>query len=114
MPDPAGSAPSISLVERAQFLAAVKDLGEGDEIAAATFNLIVEVESQTAAPWADTDPFAAEMYLVGRGADPQAAAANAAEFELQFRAIVVMHTGRRAESFQDIATWIADHVDGAS
>lgn len=104
----------ISFLERALFLAAVKPMGEGDEIAEATFNLMVEMESNTPAPWAETDPHAAELYLVARGADPVAAAENAAEFEINFRAIVAMSTGEPARDFQQIADWIAEHVDGVA
>jgi hypothetical protein len=101
---------AISYTDRALFLAAVKDLGEGDEIPAATFQLFLEMEASTPAPWAETDPHAAEMYLVARGADPAAAAENAAEFEVNFRAIVAMGTGEPVREFQQIADWIADHV----
>ncbi|MFI0964653.1 hypothetical protein ACH4S8_25135 [Streptomyces sp. NPDC021080] len=102
---------AISYIDRAQFLAAVKDLGEGDEIAAATFQLFQEMEASTPAPWADADPHAAEMYLVARGATPEAAAVNAAEFEVNFRAIVAMGTGEPVREFQQIVDWIAEHVD---
>ncbi|MER7927030.1 hypothetical protein ABTY96_28390 [Streptomyces sp. NPDC096057] len=104
----------LSYVERAEFLATVRDLGVGDEIAAATFDLMVEMESSTPAPWADSDPHAAELYLVSRGADPVAAAENAAEFEVNFRAIIAMGTGKPVREFREIADWIAVHVDGAS
>jgi hypothetical protein len=102
----------ISFLERAQFLAAVKPMGEGDEIAEATFNLMVEMESNTPAPWADTDPHAAELYLVSRGAAPATAAENAAEFEVNLRALIAMATGEPARDFQQITDWIAEHVDG--
>lgn len=103
----------VSFVERAQFLAAVKDMGEGDEIPDAAFRLLVEIESKTPAPWSQSDPFVAERYLVARGATPAAAAANAADFEVKFRALVALGTGRPAQTFQDIADWINTHVDGA-
>ncbi|MET7890624.1 hypothetical protein [Streptomyces mirabilis] len=103
----------ISFVERAQFLATVKDMGEGDEIQEAAFQLIVDIESQTPAPWAETDPFAAERYLAARGTTPDLAAANAAEFELKFRALYALGTGKPANTFQDITDWINTHVDGA-
>ncbi|MER6435464.1 hypothetical protein ABT275_03745 [Streptomyces sp. NPDC001185] len=104
---------AISFVERAQFLAAVKDMGEGDEIPDAAFQLFREIESQTSAPWAQSDPFAAERYLAGRGATLENAAANAAEFELSFRALYALATGKAAQSFEDIANWIEQRVDGA-
>ncbi|MER5473741.1 hypothetical protein [Streptomyces sp. NPDC002685] len=103
----------LTYTERARFLAAVKDMGEGDEIPAATFELILEIESKTPAPWAESDPLVAERYLAARGADPDVAAANAAEFELKFRAVIALSTGKPAQTFQDIADWIETHVDGA-
>ncbi|MGW4139385.1 hypothetical protein ACWELV_21720 [Streptomyces mirabilis] len=103
----------LTYTERAQFLAAVKDMGEGDEIPAAAFELILEIESKTPAPWAESDPLVAERYLVARGADPAVAAANAAEFELKFRAVITLGTGKPAQTFQDITDWIDTHVDGA-
>ncbi|MFF2385184.1 hypothetical protein [Streptomyces sp. NPDC058108] len=102
---------AMSHVERVQFLATVRDLGEGDEIQAATFDLFVDMAASTPPPWTDTDPHAAELYLVSRGADPQAAAENAAEFETNFRAIVAMSTGEPVHDFQQIADWITEHVD---
>ncbi|MFG3235008.1 hypothetical protein ACGFZG_25030 [Streptomyces antibioticus] len=102
---------AMSYTERALFLAAVKDLGEGDEIMAATYDLFVDMAASTPAPWADTDPHAAELYLVSRGTDPAVAAAGAAEFEVNFRAIVAMGTGEPVHDFRQIADWIAEHVD---
>ncbi|TKA11734.1 hypothetical protein [Actinacidiphila oryziradicis] len=106
--------PALDWVERANFLAIAKetDLGEGDEIAAATVDLMVEMETRIPAPWADTDPFVAERYLAARGASPAAATANAAEFEISMRALVGLGTGKPAETFDDIARWIETHVDG--
>jgi hypothetical protein len=103
----------LTYTERAHFLAAVQDMGEGDEIPAAAFDLILEIESATPAPWAETDPLVAERYLAARGATPAVAAANAAEFELKFRAVIALSTGKPAQTFQDIADWIDTHVDGA-
>lgn len=102
----------LTYTERAQFLAAVQGLGEGDEIPQASVDLMVEIESQHPAPWADIDPFAAERYLASRGASPKAAAQNAAEFELKFRALIALSTGRPVQAFQEIADWINTHVDG--
>jgi hypothetical protein len=113
-------------VERAEFLAAVQSVSEGDEIAAACFRLMVEMETKIPAPWAETDPFAAEFYLVARGASPVAAefylvargaspvaaAANAVEFEVNMRAVVGLANGRPVTDFQEIADWIAANVDG--
>lgn len=104
---------TLSYVERAQFLAAVQEMGEGDEIAAATFALFREMESTTPAPWAATDPFAAERYLAARGAAPAVAAENAAEFELNFRALIAMATGEPVRDFQQITAWITEHVDAS-
>lgn len=104
---------ALTYTERAQFLAAVQSMGDGDEIPAAAFELILEIESATPAPWADSDPLAAERYLVARGASPAAAAANGAEFELKFRAIFALGTGKPAQTFQDLTDWINNHVDGA-
>ena len=103
----------LTYTERAQFLVAVRDMGEGDAIPEACLQLVTEAESETAAPWAQTDPFAAERYLAARGATPKAAAANAAEFELSMRALYALATGQRAQSFQDLAAWIEKNVDGA-
>ncbi|TKA13204.1 hypothetical protein [Actinacidiphila oryziradicis] len=101
-------------VERATFLAMAKETGmdNGDEIAAATVELMIEIETRTPAPWADSDPFAAERYLASRGASPAAATANAAEFEVSMRALTALGTGKPAETFDDIVRWIAEHVDG--
>jgi hypothetical protein len=101
-------------VERAEFLAAVQSVSEGDEIAAACFRLMVEMETKIPAPWAETDPFAAEFYLVARGASPAAAAANAVEFEVNMRAVVGLADGRPVTAFQEIADWIAANVDDQS
>ncbi|WP_306186926.1 hypothetical protein [Streptomyces sp. MK5] len=103
----------LTYTERARFLAAVQDMGEGDEIPEAAYQLIREIEADTAAPWAQSDPLAAERYLAARGATAENAAANAAEFELSFRALYALATGKPAQSFQDIVDWIAKNVDGA-
>lgn len=103
----------LTYTERAQFLAAVQEMGEGDEIAEASFRLILEIESQIPAPWAASDPFAAERYLASRGAGPAVAAANAAEFELKFRALIALETGEPVRTFEEIADWISTRVDGA-
>ncbi|MFJ1808512.1 MULTISPECIES: hypothetical protein [unclassified Streptomyces] len=103
----------LTYIERAQFLVAVRDMGEGDEIPEACFQLVSETESEVEAPWAQSNPFAAERYLAARGATPKAAAANAAEFELSMRALYALATGQRAQSFQDLADWIEKNVDGA-
>ncbi|MFF1702576.1 hypothetical protein [Streptomyces sp. NPDC058252] len=103
----------LTYTERAQFLAAVQDMGEGYEIPEASFQLLREVESEAVAPWAQSDPFAAERYLASRGATPKNAAANAAEFELSMRALYALATGKRPESFQDLTDWIEQNVDGA-
>lgn len=103
---------SLSYLERAEFLATVKTMGEGDEIAEAAFDLMVDIESRTPAPWAESDPFVAERYLADRGASPTAATRNAAEFEVSFRALYALSNGRPAETFQDLASFINTHVDG--
>lgn len=103
----------LTHIERAQFLAAVNGLGEGDEIQQAAFELLCEIEDKTPAPWSQSDPFAAERYLAARGATPRAAAANAGHFELSMRALYGLATGARAQSFQDLADWIEKNVDGA-
>ncbi|MEV0183845.1 hypothetical protein AB0I54_31855 [Streptomyces sp. NPDC050625] len=102
----------LTYIERAQFLATVQGMGEGDEIPQAAFELVREAESETAAPWAQSDPLAAERYLAARGATPKAATANAAEFELSMRALYALAKGTRAQSFQDLADWIETNVDG--
>lgn len=102
----------LSYTERAQFLAAVHDMGQGAEIQDAALRLLVEFEAESPAPWADTDPFAAERYLAGRGAALEVAAANAAEFELHTRALYALTTGKPAQTFQELADWIKTHVDG--
>ncbi|MFI6105808.1 hypothetical protein [Streptomyces sp. NPDC051310] len=103
----------LTYTERAQFLAAVNGLGEGSEIQDAALRLVAEVAAETPAPWAEPDPLAAERYLAARGATPTAAAQNAAEFEVNLRAIYAIATGKFAESFEDLARWIETHVDGA-
>lgn len=104
----------LSYLERAEFLATVKTMGEGDEIAEASFDLMVDIESRIPAPWAESDPFVAERYLADRGASPTAATRNAAEFEVKFRALYGLSTGRPAETFQDLTSWINTHVDGGA
>ncbi|MET8765824.1 hypothetical protein [Streptomyces sp. NPDC004658] len=104
---------SSERIERAKFLAAVHELGQGDEIPQAALDLVCEAEAEISAPWAQSDPFAAERYLAARGATPKAATANAVEFELSMRALYALATGRRAETFQELADWIATYVDGA-
>ncbi|GFH38877.1 hypothetical protein [Streptomyces pacificus] len=104
---------ALTHIERAQFLAAVQDLGQDEEIQEAARRLVLEIEAESPAPWAESDPFAAERYLASRGATPKAAASNAAEFELQSRALYALATGKLAQSFQDIANWFRTHVDGA-
>ncbi|MFM9652790.1 hypothetical protein [Streptomyces galilaeus] len=103
----------LTHIERARFLVAVQGMGEGDEIPEACFHLLSETESEVEAPWVRSDPFAAERYLAARGATPKAAAANASEFEVSMRALYALATGERAQSFQDLADWIAKNVDGA-
>ncbi|MFE3495301.1 hypothetical protein ACFXOS_19880 [Streptomyces sp. NPDC059175] len=104
---------ALTHTERAQFLATVQHLGQGEEIQEAALRLVIELEAEHPAPWAETDPFAAERYLASRGATPKAAASNAAEFELQARALYTLATGKPAQSFQDIVDWFKAHVDGA-
>ncbi|MCQ4043847.1 hypothetical protein ACFOSC_26640 [Streptantibioticus rubrisoli] len=101
-------------VDRAKFLAAVQDLAQGDEIARASVDLMVEIESQIPAPWAESDPLIAERYLAARGASPTAAAANAAEFELHMRALVALATGKPVTEFSQIAEWIEQNIDGGA
>lgn len=97
----------LTYIERAAFLAAVKDIGEGDEIADATLDLIIEMTAGTSAPWADTDPLAAERWLVAQGATPERALANAEYFELHMRALVALTLGRPVETFAEIADFVA-------
>lgn len=56
----------------------------------------------TATAWADTDPVAAERYLVSRGVQPDAARTRAADFELSFRALYALSFQQEANSFQDL------------
>jgi hypothetical protein len=100
-------------VMRANFLATVKDMGEGDEIADAMFRLVCEVEEQLPAPWADSDPFAAERWLAAHGASPAMAAKNAAEFEISARALVALKLGRPVETFDELAQ-VFEEVLGAA
>lgn len=99
-------------LERARFLATVKDLGDRDQIPTMAFALVLELTEEYPAPWAESDPLAAERYLAARGASPAAAAANARAFEEQMRALFALHTGRYAETFDELADWISTHVDG--
>jgi hypothetical protein len=98
-------------MERARFLATVKDIGEGTEVADAALDLMIRLESSIQSPWAVTDPFAAERYLVARGADPDVASEEGVVFEIQMRALVSIGLGRPVQSFSEIAGWIAEHVD---
>lgn len=101
-------------LEKAEFLSAVKDLGHGTEIPDAALALTVDVTRSAPSPWGSSDPFAAERYLAGRGLAPALAASNAAEFEIQMRALVGVSLGRPVGSFNEITDWVAKHIDGAS
>ncbi|MFE7947377.1 hypothetical protein [Streptomyces sp. NPDC057426] len=103
----------LTHTERAQYFAAVHNMGHGEEIRDQAFMLAVEVMAQTPAPWDETEPFAAERYLAARGATPSAAAQNAIGFELGMRALHALATGSIAMSFEEIARWIETSVDGA-
>jgi hypothetical protein len=98
----------LSPVDRAQFLALMVDLSDRDAIGAEAFELAVEVTAQTPAPWADTDPQAAEHWLLVHGASPTAAAANAPEFELSMRALVGIANGYPVQDFAEIAAWLGE------
>lgn len=98
-------------LDRAKFLAIVKDADAGDDVAKASFDLCVEMSRQVPAPWADTDPLAAERYLAARGASLEAAAANGRTFEARMRALIGLSTGKDPQTFAEIADWIANNVD---
>ncbi|MFI0825693.1 hypothetical protein ACH4Q7_14695 [Streptomyces roseolus] len=100
-------------IERARYFAAVHNLGHGEEIHDEVFMFAVEVMAGTSAPWDETEPFAAERYLAARGATPADASENAVGFELCMRALYALSTGSIAMSFNEIASWIETHVDGA-
>lgn len=102
----------LSYTDRAYFLALVADMAEGDEVAEATVALAIEMTADAPAPWAATDPQAAEHWLIVHGATPVTAAANAARFELLMRALVGITLGRPVENFGEIAAWIARITGG--
>ncbi|MGW4786170.1 GIY-YIG nuclease family protein [Streptomyces sp. NPDC004230] len=77
----------------------------------AVYDLAKEGVSLTPAPWAAEDPTAAERYLVARGAGPQLAHQNAAEFELNFRTLFLIEHRREPNSFEEIARF-CDGVTG--
>lgn len=69
----------------------------------AVYDLAKEGVSLTVSPWASEDPTAAERYLTARGAKPEYARRNAAEFELNFRTLFLIQYRREPNSFEDIA-----------
>lgn len=60
------------------------------------------------APWADTDPEVAARWLAARGADVDQALAGAAEFEHAGRALFALQHGREAETFAELAAYVAE------
>ncbi|MFF7180166.1 hypothetical protein [Streptomyces sp. NPDC008121] len=104
----------LTSTERAQFYAAAHHLGHGDAIRHEAFMLVVEVMAQDPSPWHESDPFAAERYLAGRGATPAVAAERAAAFELSMRALYGLATGTIATSFDEVAAWLEADEDGAA
>ncbi|MFD5370792.1 hypothetical protein [Streptomyces sp. NPDC127103] len=103
----------LTHTERAQYFAAVHSLGYGDTVRDAAFRLAVEVVSENPAPWAETEPFAAERYLSGRGASPVAASSNAVEFETCMRVLFELANGVGPTTFEELTQWVETHVDGA-
>ncbi|TXS30755.1 hypothetical protein EAO71_20390 [Streptomyces sp. ms191] len=103
----------LTHTERAKFFAAVHDIGHGDTVRDAAFRLAVEVVAQNPAPWAQAEPFAAERYLSGRGASPDAASRNAVEFEISMRTLYELATGTAPATFSDMVRWIETDLDGA-
>ncbi|MGW6243833.1 hypothetical protein [Streptomyces roseolus] len=103
----------LTHTERAQYFAAVHNLGHGEEIRDEAFMLAVQVMAETPAPWGETEPFAAERYLAARGATPTAASENAISFEICMRALQALATGNIAMTFDELTRWIETNVDGA-
>ncbi|WP_042400310.1 hypothetical protein [Streptacidiphilus carbonis] len=85
------------------FLLAVQPLGVGDEIAEASYKLVLRMMQDNPAPWADDDPFAAERWLAAHGASPEIAAKNAAEFEVSARALTAIKLGYPPITFNEVA-----------
>lgn len=104
----------LSPLERMQFLAAVQPITEVEELAEAALPIAVEVLGEEPAPWAVSDPLAAERYLAARGATPDVASdtANAAEFELTMRALYALYFGRPPQAFAQLAEWVDALMDG--
>jgi len=98
------------LLMHAEFLTVVQPLGVGDEISAAAYRLVRQMMLDTPAPWADTDPLAAERWLAAHGASPAVAARNAAEFEVSARALVALKLGCPVLSFDVLAEHFADFL----
>lgn len=78
------------------------------------YGMAKEAVALSPAPWAEEDPTAAERYLLSRGARPELARKNAAEFELNFRTLYAIEYRREAESFEDIARFCDNATAGTT
>ncbi|MEU6944265.1 hypothetical protein ABZ957_03320 [Streptomyces sp. NPDC046316] len=104
----------LTYTERAQFCAAAHSLGGSEAIRHQAFMILVEMMAQEPSPWEADDPFAAERYLVMRGATTAVAAERAPAFELSMRALHALATGVIATSFDEVAAWIETDLGGAA
>jgi hypothetical protein len=100
------------LHEKAELIASLANDENRWAACDAAYELTKEAVGLTPAPWAEDDPAAPERYLLARGTAPHLARKNAAEFELNFRALYLIEYRREAESFDDIARF-CDRVTGA-
>lgn len=100
------------LSEKAELIASLANDENRWTACDAAYELTKEVVGLIPAPWAGDDPEAPERYLLARGTAPHLAHKNAAEFELNFRALYLIEYQREAESFDDIAQF-CDRVTGS-
>lgn len=84
---------------------AVSAMPDGDDRNEAAYQLarqIIGPQSQ----WADTDPAAAERWLVSRGASVDQALAGAGEFEWATRALFALEYQHDAPTFEALAAYL--------
>lgn len=78
---------------------------EGDDRNEAGYELAKDLIG-VRAPWADSDPGAAERWLVSRGASVDQAIANAAEFEHGVRALYALRYQHQPATFEALAAYL--------
>lgn len=97
------------ITERAELIRSLANDVNREQTSGAVFELAKRAMAMTAPAWSDSDPMAAEQYLISRGAKRETAAKNAAEFELSFRALYALRFLADPSTFEDLARF-ADEV----